>query len=83
MIHIFDIYPPQVCESGINVYEAWDYIKDNGGVDKEDSYPYEAEDDTCRYNPSNVGATVKKWTRIGDDEGDEEAMRAAIKSFVS
>ena len=82
LIHIFDINPPQVCETGISVDKAWDFIKENGGVDTEDSYPYEEEDDTCRFNPSNVGATVKKWTRVGDGS-DEEAMRAAIISYVS
>ena len=36
---------------------AFKYIKANGGIDTETSYPYEARNDNCRYNPSDNGAT--------------------------
>lgn len=36
---------------------AFRYIKANGGIDTEASYPYEARNDNCRYNPNNAGAT--------------------------
>jgi Papain family cysteine protease len=43
---------------------AFQYIKDNQGVDTEDSYPYEAQDNQCRFNPQNVGAADTGYTKI-------------------
>ena len=37
---------------------AFRYIKANGGIDTEESYPYEARDGPCRFRRANVGATV-------------------------
>ena len=33
------------------------YIKSNGGIDTEWTYPYEARGDKCRFDPQNIGAT--------------------------
>lgn len=55
---------------------AFQYIKDNGGIDTETSYPYEAIDDTCHFKKQNVGATDKGFVDI--PSGDEEAMKKAI-----
>jgi len=60
------------CDGGL-MPNAWTYIMDNGGIDTESSYPYTAEDGTCKYNASSIGAKVKSWTMI---PGNETLMAA-------
>jgi cathepsin L len=55
---------------------AFQYIKSNGGIDTETAYPYDALDETCRYNKKDVGATDKGFVDI--PSGDEEALQKAI-----
>jgi len=63
------------CNGGL-MDNAFKYIKANGGIDTEASYPYEARDGKCRYNPATIGATLVGFTDI--PEGDEEALTQAI-----
>ena len=56
---------------------AFQYIKENHGIDTEDSYPYEAvEHDRCMYNKKNFGASDVGLVDI--PEGSEEALMQAI-----
>ena len=60
---------------------AFQYIKENGGIDTEKSYPYEGEDDKCRYNPAYRGATDIGFVDV--EAGNEEALKSALATQVS
>ena len=59
---------------------AFQYIKENGGIDTERSYPYEGEDDKCRYNPAYRGATDIGFVDV--EAGNEAALKSAIATQV-
>ncbi|GFU50482.1 cathepsin L [Nephila pilipes] len=63
------------CEGGL-MDQAFEYIKKNGGIDTEQSYPYTAEDGTCHYKKSSSGATCKGFEDI--PSGDEKALQQAV-----
>jgi cathepsin L len=63
------------CNGGL-MDQAVEYIKVNNGIDTEDSYPYEAVDDQCRFSASNVGATDTGFTDITSK--DEQALQQAV-----
>ncbi|GBN19297.1 Cathepsin L [Araneus ventricosus] len=65
----------QGCEGGW-MDQAFEYIKENKGIDTEDSYPYTAQDGTCHFKKSSVGATVTGYVDI--PTGDEDALKKAV-----
>ncbi|XP_031622652.1 cathepsin L1-like [Contarinia nasturtii] len=69
-------YVTHGCNGGFRYY-AFQYVKDNGGINTEESYPYDGSDDnTCRFNPKNSVATV--FGMVDIPEGNETALVAAL-----
>jgi len=66
------------CNGGLMDY-AFEYIKANGGIDTEASYPYLGKQQaSCHFKKENIGATVAGFTDI--PSGDEEGLTNALAS---
>ncbi|XP_058793221.1 cathepsin L-like [Phymastichus coffea] len=66
------------CDGGIMQY-AFNYIKDNKGIDTEKTYPYEASEEYCRYDPRNSGAEDVGFVDIRT--GDEQQLMEAVATI--
>ncbi|KAL2781216.1 cathepsin L2 preproprotein [Daubentonia madagascariensis] len=62
------------CDGGLMDY-AFQYIKENGGLDSEKSYPYRAKDETCKYKPED---SVANDTGFVDVPVREKALMKAV-----
>lgn len=62
------------CNGGL-MDNAFKYIKDNGGIDTEDSYPYHGESEKCHFKKTDIGATDTGYVDI--PQGDEAALKNA------
>jgi len=63
------------CNGGL-MDNAFRYIKNNGGIDTEKSYPYEGVEDTCHFSQDTIGATDKGFMDI--PQGDETKLMQAV-----
>nr|QOV03074.1 cathepsin L3 [Dysdercus peruvianus] len=63
------------CNGGL-MTAAFDYIKKNGGIDTEKSYPYLEKDSSCKFSKANIGATIQSYTNI--KEGSEADLQSAV-----
>nr|ATU82515.1 venom C1A protease 2 [Lethocerus distinctifemur] len=63
------------CNGGL-MDNAFQYVKENGGIDTEKFYPYEGREDECRYNKDGKGAIDTGFVDI--PEGNEHKLMAAV-----
>lgn len=63
------------CNGGL-MDQAFEYVKENNGIDTETSYPYEAKDLSCRFRKEDVGA--KDTGFIDLPSKDENALQQAV-----
>lgn len=63
------------CEGGL-MDNAFSYIKENHGIDTEQSYPYEGKEGKCRYKTRAIGATDTGFVDI--PAGSETHLQQAL-----
>jgi cathepsin L len=63
------------CDGGL-MDNAFRYIRDNHGIDTENSYPYEGHEDKCRFKNKTVGADDKGYVDL--PSGNEAMLTKAL-----
>lgn len=70
------------CDGGL-MANAFTYIRENHGVDTENSYPYVAHDDTCHFKKNRVGADDKGYIEIPSGNEKKLTQALALKGPIS
>lgn len=63
------------CNGGLMDF-AFEYVKQNHGIDTENSYPYKAKQRKCNFKKADVGADDSGYVDL--PEGDEDALKKAV-----
>lgn len=66
------------CSGGL-MDPAFEYIRDNNGVDSDPSYPFEQKNGQCRFKRENVVATCTGFVDIG--QNDEKGLEIALATL--
>nr|ANG56317.1 cathepsin L [Meretrix meretrix] len=68
----------QGCQGGL-MDQAFKYIKENNGIDTEQSYPYRGINEKCKFDPANVGATDTGFVDVkSKSESDLQSAVATV-----
>jgi len=70
------------CNGGFP-YKALQEVIHKGGIDTEESYPYETRQGKCRFHKKNIGATIKRAYRVKSGSEDELKKAVALYGPVS
>ncbi|KAJ0981127.1 hypothetical protein J5N97_009382 [Dioscorea zingiberensis] len=70
------------CQGGLPS-QAFQYVRYNGGLDTETSYPYQATDGKCSYKQANIGVKVIDTVNITMDAEDELKHAVGVVRPVS
>jgi cathepsin L len=83
--HLVNLSESQIVDCDINGTDegcdggwmdgAFEYVIKNHGIDTEESYPYQPQDNPCKFNKSNVAATFSGYK---DVVGGENALKKAV-----
>uniref|UniRef100_A0A8C3PRA3 Cathepsin K n=1 Tax=Calidris pygmaea TaxID=425635 RepID=A0A8C3PRA3_9CHAR len=55
---------------------AFEYVRQNRGIDSEDAYPYIGQDESCMYSPTGKAAKCRGYREI--PQGNEKALKRAV-----
>nr|AAO27846.1 cathepsin M [Rattus norvegicus] len=61
-----------------NTYLALQYVKENGGLESEATYPYEEKEGSCRYHPDNSTASITDFEFVPKNE---DALMNAVATL--
>lgn len=64
---------------GRSRHEAFDWIKEHGGIESDQMYPYKGKGGHCKYNQKRLVATLRGYMDI--PHGDEKKLQEAIASI--
>ena len=64
------------CQGGL-MANAFQYVINNKGIDTEASYPYQAANGQCHFNPATIGAKINSYHFVDKDPKQMAAQIAA------